>query len=150
MGPAFSKSGTSSSSNRSLGILPTNIWQRGAWKHLNFNWREELQLDFSWISFHQLLAVNYQSNKSYYSGKSVITRRSKTWTPARNRKAARLYLCTDGWLSPWMNSFRWGTAILPLARCHIKCVASPLQQSLWLDTIQPKKWPHFYQTASSL
>lgn len=40
------------------------------------------------------------------------------------------YLCTNGGLCPWMGRLWWGTTVLPLSCCHIKCVASPLQQSL--------------------
>lgn len=50
-----------------------------------------------------------------------------------NRKGTSdevLYLCADGGLCPRVGRLWWGTSILPLACCHIKCVASPLQQSL--------------------
>lgn len=42
------------------------------------------------------------------------------------------YLCTNGGLWHWLGWLWWGTTILPLACCNIKCVASSFQQSLML------------------
>lgn len=47
------------------------------------------------------------------------------------------YLCTNGGLWHWLGWLWWGTTILPLACCNIKCVASSFQQSLML---KKKSW----------
>lgn len=38
-----------------------------------------------------------------------------------------------------MGRLWWGTTVLPLSCCHIKCVASPLQQSLTIKKRREKK-----------
>lgn len=62
-----------------------------------------------------------------------------------------LYLCTDGWLGPWVDRLWWRTTILPLACCHIERVASPLQQSLVVTKcdrteriVSWRNYPYFY------
>lgn len=108
IGPAFSNNGTSSSSNKSLGILPTNICKRQS-------------IFIHWVYLFFFFNI-YKQYKQIHKHLLICTNNTQTSPPP--------YLCTNGRLLSWIYRLWRRSTILSLSSSHIKSVAGSLQECL--------------------